>query len=471
MNGARQFYSKVKIISDILIIFACFFATLAYFENRAGLRLDLFNLNTIELIFLLAVALSWYFVSRGTGLYDEFRSRSRVFEIQTVFKSCIAMAFLAIFFIFVLKVAFIDRFFIAVFLTFSLVCLVIWKSAFTFLLHKLRRNGKNLRFILLVGFSNTSIKFMDTLIEHPFLGYRIVGMIDDVDHSDDICTVYLGPLHKLETVLREDNIDEVLIALDPSNEIKIISIINTCEQFPVMVRIIPGNQSYIGSRCTVSLFRDFPIITVRRNPLDDMQWRLVKRCFDIVFSLCFLLLVASWFFPILALAIKLTSPGPVFFKQERWGKKNKPISCYKFRSMYVYDSKGQAQTFRQATRMDPRVTWLGKFLRKTNIDEFPQFINVLWGNMSVVGPRPHPTPLNLLSSNGIDRYLLRHLVKPGITGWAQIHGFRGNTEKVERMQKRVEHDIWYIENWTFPLDMNIIMLTLLNLLKRDENAF
>jgi putative colanic acid biosynthesis UDP-glucose lipid carrier transferase len=471
MNAYRRFYYLIKIFSDFAIIIISFYAALILSEFRISRNWHFPVLTTIELLFLFVANISWYVFSRATGLYDEFRSRSRVFEIQAVFKNCVVLFFVAIIFIFVFRIEPIDRFFVFSFLSISLIGLVIWKSAFTMLLHHLRRRGKNLRFILLVGFSNTSLKFMDNLIEHPFLGYRIVGLIDDVDHSTDICTSYLGTLQDLGTVLQNEHVDEVIVAFDAAEEAKITSIVEICEQFPVMVRLIPGYHNFLGSRCSVSLFRDFPVITVRRNPLDEMQWRFVKRSFDIVFSICFLVLIASWLFPLLAILIKLGSPGPVFFKQERWGKKNKRIICYKFRSMIKEKTGEKQETFKQAVQSDPRITRIGSILRKTNMDELPQFLNVLLGEMSVVGPRPHPTPLNIQSSSEIDRYLLRHLVKPGITGWAQIHGYRGNTQDQELMQKRVHHDIWYIENWAFTLDLNIIMLTVLNMIKGEENAY
>jgi putative colanic acid biosynthesis UDP-glucose lipid carrier transferase len=471
MNTFRRFYYLLKIASDFAIISIGFYATLVITAFRVDKRWYFPDIGASDLIFLFVMNLSWYVISRGTGLYDEFRSRSRVFEIQGVLKNCIGLFFVAIIFNFIFKIQTNDRFFAVTFLTISIVLLILWKSAFTMYLHNLRRKGKNLRFILLVGFSNTSLKFIDNLIEHPFLGYRIVGLVDDADHSADICTVYLGTIRDLTSILRREHVDEVLVALESSDEAKIVSIVSICEQFPVMIRLIPGYHQQIGSRCSVSLFRDFPIITIRRNPLDEMQWRFVKRLFDVVFSICFLLFVASWLFPLLSIIIMLTSPGPVFFKQERWGKKNKRIICYKFRSMILEKKPEKTEKFQQATRQDPRITNIGRILRTTNMDELPQFVNVLLGEMAVVGPRPHPTPLNIQSSNEIDRYLLRHLVKPGITGWAQIHGYRGNTAAQELMQKRVEHDIWYIENWSFTLDLNIIMLTLLNMIKGDENAY
>lgn len=182
--------------------------------------------------------------------------------------------------------------------------------------------------------------------------------------------------------------------------------------------------------------------------------------------------VFSWLWPLLALLVKLSSPGPVFFKQERWGVQNRPIVCYKFRSMVResrdVDEKG---TYQQAKRDDWRVTRMGRFLRRRNLDELPQFINVLKGEMSVIGPRPHPTFMNLEISNSIRRYQLRHLIRPGITGWAQVNGFRGETIDMDLLLKRVEHDIWYIENWTVMLDIKIVLLSIWLMLKGDPRAY
>jgi putative colanic acid biosynthesis UDP-glucose lipid carrier transferase len=192
----------------------------------------------------------------------------------------------------------------------------------------------------------------------------------------------------------------------------------------------------------------------------------------VVFSLSLILFVFSWLFPIIAIIIKLGSKGPVFFKQERWGLNNKPITCYKFRSMVAasrdVDENGN---YVQASKNDPRITKIGAFLRKSNLDELPQFFNVLFGSMSVVGPRPHPVPLNLQSKGCVDNYMKRLWVKPGITGWAQVNGYRGETRNPYLMQKRVELDMWYIENWKFSLDLQIILQTLVNMVKGEKNAF
>ena len=193
----------------------------------------------------------------------------------------------------------------------------------------------------------------------------------------------------------------------------------------------------------------------------------MKRAFDVVFSLGVIVFVFSWLFPLLGLLVKLSSRGPVFFKQMRLGKDNQEFVCWKFRSMRM----NVDADVKQATKNDPRVTAVGRFLRKSNLDEMPQFINVLFGHMSVVGPRPHPLRLNDQYRDIIDKYMVRHFVRPGITGWAQVSGFRGETRTPELMERRVELDVWYLENWSFWLDLKIVVKTVTNMFGKDANAY
>jgi putative colanic acid biosynthesis UDP-glucose lipid carrier transferase len=213
-------------------------------------------------------------------------------------------------------------------------------------------------------------------------------------------------------------------------------------------------------------------LELRAFPLGKSHWRFLKRSFDLIFTLLLFIFLFSWFWPLLAILIKITSPGPVFFKQERWGIKNRPIVCYKFRSM-VKESRDVDENGRymQAKRNDWRVTPLGRLLRRSNLDELAQFINVLKGEMSVVGPRPHPTAMNLEIKDSIPNYQLRHLVKPGISGWAQVNGFRGEATDPDLLCKRVEFDIWYIENWLIFLDIKILWLSVWLMLKGDPRAY
>jgi putative colanic acid biosynthesis UDP-glucose lipid carrier transferase len=284
---------------------------------------------------------------------------------------------------------------------------------------------------------------------------------------------YLGIVDDLEKFITDEpsSIDEVLVALPNSANQKINNIADIVNRYPIKLRIIPAYHELINSQYSISIFNGFPMITNRHVPLDDINLRWVKRLFDVIFSSLVVILIFPWLIPIVALAINLDSKGPVFYLQDRWGKKNKKIKCYKFRTMYVRDTDESNTEFKQASKDDPRITRVGAFLRRNNIDEFPQFINVFFGEMSVVGPRPHPIPLNLQSKEVIDNYLVRHLVKPGITGWAQVNGFRGETPDPALMRARVKYDIWYIENWNLLLDIKIIFLTFWKTIAGDKNAF
>jgi putative colanic acid biosynthesis UDP-glucose lipid carrier transferase len=217
----------------------------------------------------------------------------------------------------------------------------------------------------------------------------------------------------------------------------------------------------------IDFYHHIPVISLRSEPLESVFNRFVKRSFDICFSLGAIVLIFPWLFPLLILLIKLSSKGPVFFKQQRSGENNQNFWCLKFRTMRVNNLSDELQ----ATRNDSRITRIGKFLRKSNLDELPQFFNVFVGSMSVVGPRPHMLKHTEQYSELIHTYLVRHLIKPGITGWAQVNGYRGETNTLEQMQKRVEYDIWYIENWSLFLDFKIIFKTITNMVKGEKNAF
>jgi len=242
-----------------------------------------------------------------------------------------------------------------------------------------------------------------------------------------------------------------------------------CERNTIRFRVIPSADSFIpvvqGS--ALEFHGAVPVSKIRREPLERKASRRVKRVFDIVFSFLVITLIFTWLFPILALLIKLSSKGPVFFKQTRLGEGNKTFVCFKFRSMRMNKEADSVQ----ATKNDPRVTSVGRFLRKSNLDEMPQFFNVLLGQMSVVGPRPHPLRLNDQFRDIIDKYMVRHFVRPGITGWAQVNGFRGETRTPELMERRIELDIWYLENWSFRLDLKIVVKTVTNMFGKDPMAY
>jgi exopolysaccharide biosynthesis polyprenyl glycosylphosphotransferase len=234
----------------------------------------------------------------------------------------------------------------------------------------------------------------------------------------------------------------------------------------IKVKLITDYRGFLGRGLNLERYDNIPVLNVAAIPLDERRNQVVKRAFDIVFSTMVILLVLSWITPIIALLIKLNSKGPVFFKQKRAGKGNKPFICLKFRTMVVHGSE-----FQQATKEDCRITLVGKFLRKTSLDEFPQFINVLKGEMSIIGPRPHPFKLNEQFHPKIEKFMARQYIKPGITGLAQAKGFRGETKDDLSMKSRVKLDRFYIENWSFLLDLKIIVVTIISLAKGDQQAY
>jgi putative colanic acid biosynthesis UDP-glucose lipid carrier transferase len=243
-------------------------------------------------------------------------------------------------------------------------------------------------------------------------------------------------------------------------------LISFAENNLIRFKILPDFRGFDNKKIKINFYDNVPVLTIRKEPLENISNRILKRLFDMLFSSLVILLIFPWVFPIIAILIKLSSKGPVFFKQLRSGRDNNAFYCYKFRSMRVNSLADELQ----AKKNDPRITRIGKVLRKTSLDEMPQFFNVLIGNMSVVGPRPHMLKHTEEYSKVVNNFMVRHFVKPGITGLAQVKGFRGETTDPFLMQKRVEHDVWYIENWSILLDIKVIVLTLWSITIGDENA-
>ena len=245
------------------------------------------------------------------------------------------------------------------------------------------------------------------------------------------------------------------------------TIISLSEKLMIRIKIVPNLKQYsIYRKMSVDYYNETPVLLLLKEPLENPINELIKRVFDIIFSLLIIIAILPWLIPIISILIKISSKGPIFFKQLRTGMDNKEFYCYKFRTMKLNSKSGTLQ----ASINDARITKIGRLLRKTNLDEFPQFINVFLGQMSIVGPRPHMLKHTKDFSDITDNYLIRHYVKPGITGWAQVNGYRGETKTNEDIIKRVNHDIWYIENWAFLLDLKIIWLTIYNMLRGEENA-
>jgi putative colanic acid biosynthesis UDP-glucose lipid carrier transferase len=421
---------------------------------------------------ILSLLVIWYVSTKSTRLYDEFRSRNISFELIAFFKNLIIILISTMVILFLLKEENLSRGFVILFNFFILILLSIEKILFRIFLNSFRRKGRNLRTMLIIGAGSVGKSFYDLVLQNPHFGYRAIGFLDD-QKKTYLNGQYLGKINELDKILSEKNVDNVIIALPNRASDKIEEILRTCEKYTTSVRVIPNYFKFISSKYNVTMFGRFPVISVRDDRINELHWRMLKRGFDFIFTLFVFIFIFTWAYPLIALLVKLSSPGPVLYSQERWGRNNKKFIAYKFRTMWTdkcgeIDEKGN---FVQAEKDDPRITKIGRILRKTNLDELPQFWNVLKGEMSIVGPRPHPTPLNIESKDKIHRYMLRHLVKPGITGWAQVNGFRGSTKDISLMQKRIDHDLWYIENWSFGLDMQIIALTVWNMIFGDKNAY
>ena len=462
MNRTKYLY---RLFIDSIFIIICFFAAKyvsGSINSFAPIR------NSYLLIYILVF---WYFASQVTFLYNDFLSRSLSQEIITVTKTIFIQITFFVFALFFLSKSPLDAKWYALSLfVLELLILPLVKYFSRWYYSERLNNGKNAAYLLIVGVSQAGMIFSEYILNNHQIGYKIVGFLDD-NIKPEFSQSYLGKIDQLNTILQREEIHEVVIALpNPSIEIT-NSVVKISQDNGKRVKIIPDYYSF-SSPVSIANFGSIPVISLRAIPLDSVELRFFKRLFDIIFSLFTFILIFSWLFPILAILIKLSSEGPVFFIQERWGINNKKIYCYKFRSMVTESCNTDVQKeYQQASKNDSRITSIGKILRKTNLDELPQFINVLKGEMSIVGPRPHPTPLNIKSKDSIDNYLMRHLIKPGITGWAQVNGYRGETKENLLMQKRVDYDIWYIENWSFWLDCQIILQTVINMIKGDKNAY
>ncbi len=354
----------------------------------------------------------------------------------------------------------------------ALILTTIWRFGFIKIVRIYRARGFNNRKVMIIGAGDTAQEFR-SMLEHKIeYGYQFLGFYDDdpKKYNADTQKHILGTVEDAKRYAIEHQIDELFCALPYQEEDRIKELIQFGDENLIRVKIVPDLTRFLThhlNKVEIDYYGQIPVMTLRNEPLENVVNRFVKRLFDIGFSVLVFLFVLWWFIPLIALIIKLTSKGPVFFIQERSGIKNKSFRVIKFRTMYINSDAH----YKQATRDDQRITPIGKLLRRTNLDEMPQFINVLLGQMSVIGPRPHMLKHTEEYSKIIDKFMVRHLVKPGITGWAQVNGYRGETKDVNDMEGRVRADVWYIENWSFGLDVKIIVMTIINMIRGEENAF
>ena len=346
------------------------------------------------------------------------------------------------------------------------ILVLIWRYCSVKLIYLYRKYGYNYERVLIVGGGDVSKQLHEYFFSDDILGFKLLGIFSDDNLTFD-CNVFSGKLSDIKNFALKNHIDEIYYTLPLTYTDKIQSLVDFADHNLIRFKVVPDFSGFPLRRVNIDFFDNVPVLSFRKEPLKDNLNKLLKRLFDVVFSIFVILGILSWLFPIISILIKVSSKGPVLFTQNRSGLDNVEFTCYKFRSM----AQNIDADFKQASKNDSRITSIGSFLRKLSLDELPQFFNVLFGDMSVVGPRPHMVVHTEQYSALIKKYMVRQLVKPGITGAAQVRGYRGETRELSDMEGRVKWDVWYIENWNLIMDINIIFKTVFNVFKGDEKAF
>lgn len=455
----QRFLTQLYILADFALIQIAFLlAWWVKFESgwipkEAALPVEIYAFWSIVygvIAIFIGVLITLYSPKRKKRFSDEV---FKIFEIHVI------SLFVLLSLMFFVKQVDISRYYLALYMIFNVFFILLYRYFVKRSLKYFRKKGFNKQFVLIIGAGSLGCKFYDNLKLYPELGYEIVGFLDDNrvwgTAEEARYKPILGRVDQLEEILESKLIDEVVLALPLDAHPKFARIVSICEKTGVRTLIIPDFFDYLPARPYFDNFAGMPMINVRDIPLDLAGNKLLKRSFDIGFSL-FAIIITSPLMLLIVIGVKLTSRGPIIFKQERVGLNRRTFQMYKFRSMRTLP-EGMVDTG-WTTENDPRRTRFGTFLRKTSLDELPQFFNVLAGHMSVVGPRPERPYFVEQFREEVPKYMVKHHVRPGITGYAQANGLRGDTS----IEDRIEHDIFYIENWSILLDMKIILKTIVN---------
>ena len=387
--------------------------------------------------------------------------------VFTAFKAVLIHAFIFVMLCFIVKFEQIPLRTFLQFYGISIVVIPIWWAISRGIIKAMRRRGRNRQNVIIIGTRTTAQRLHNQIVSDLSFGYRFLGYVDEqkpeeIDDGDYLCNI-----DQLEDYVKANgNVDDIYFTISGEKSNLMPTVTRICDNNFINFYYVLRISRFLSRHYEMSQIGTMPIAAARPNPLARLHNRFIKRAFDLIVSTIFLIFFPLILIPV-AIAIKSSSPGPIFFKQKRTGLRGEEFTCWKFRTMKVNAAADKVQ----ATHDDPRKTKVGDFLRKTSIDELPQFINVFLGNMSVVGPRPHMLAHTEQYAQLIDQYMVRHFIKPGITGWAQVNGYRGQTEELWQMEKRVEYDVWYIENWNFFLDIKIMFKTVANAIRGEENAF
>ncbi len=447
-------YSKyirpISILFDLIVI--------------TSLSLYFFRDLNLPLPYYLAYqTFTWISIALIVKYYEVFRFTTPVEIITKLIKQFSIFLLIVIAFFPFSKETIFSGTAIAKFMTLSFVAIVSFKYFLFFYLKKYRIvTGSNFRNTVIIGYTEESLRLKEVLENRKDYGYRFFGFFSDKKQNAEI----KGKIEDLKKFVIDNKIDEIFCSLNEISNEKLKDLVEFADDNKKAIKFIPDTKQIFSKNLKINYYELFPVLTLQKTELHNPFVKGIKRAFDIIFSLLVIVLLLSWLIPLLAIFIKLESKGPVFFKQGRPGLDEQEFFCYKFRSMRL-----NGNTEKEASKNDPRVTKTGRFMRKTSIDELPQFFNVLAGDMSVVGPRPHLWSQNKAYANRIKKYMIRHYVKPGITGLAQVKGFRGEIETEEDMINRIKYDVFYIENWSMIMDLKIIFQTVINIFQGEEKAY
>ena len=456
----QQKFNRLHVVLDALVLIISYAAAFGllilgnrvYSPHKQVLPVQYYF---IMLVWIVPLYLFLYGLCR---LYAPKRVQQRRYEFANIFKANIIGTLIIILVLYLLKKHPYFREFstrmVFYFFVVNVIAEELERNCIRYILHSMRSKGYNQKHILLIGYSRAAEGFIDRIQANPEWGYRVRGILDDncrTGHEYKGVPV-IGTTGDLEAILALNTLDEIAITLSIGEYAKLEKLVAACEKSGVHTKFIPDYNNVIPTQPYIEDLQGLPVINIRHVPLNEPINRYMKRCVDILGALVGIVL----FSPVMgltALIIKITSPGPVIYCQERIGLHNRPFKMYKFRSMTVQDP-GKEKS-RWTTPGDSRVTAVGKIIRRTSIDETPQFFNILKGDMSLVGPRPERPFFVEKFKEEIPRYMIKHQVRPGLTGWAQVNGYRGDTSII----KRIEHDLYYIENWTLGFDFKIMFLT------------
>ena len=449
-------------MGDLVVLNLLFFVVYHYLGRFYTFAITE-NLREVVLLLNFCYFFSVYFVPLRLHASIIFIDKvvQRAFLLVTVFILLFSICFVF------LSISDVLATFLVVYYGVSVVCFSLWRILVRMSLKLYRRKGYNFKRIVIVGAGKNGMELYQVIKDDLSYGFNVLGFFDDNIALKHILPNYLGMTNEVENYVLANDVDEIYCTLPGTSDEKIVRMLNFAEKNMIRFYIVPDFYRNLKKSLVMEMMEFIPLMTIRREPLQAAYNRALKRSFDIFFSLVILLTIFPVLYIIAGILIKLSSPGPILFTQRRTGLYGQDFMCFKFRTMKVNEDADLLQ----AVKDDPRKTKIGDFLRRTNLDEFPQFINVLLGDMSVVGPRPHMLKHTEQYSALIDKYMVRHLVKPGVTGWAQVTGYRGETKTLEQMEGRVKRDVWYIENWSFFLDLKIIVVTVLNMFKGEKNAY